>query len=321
MGGLRHSMPWTFWTYCCGMLALSGFPLFFSGFWSKDAIIGSAHNWPVSQGPFVLLLIGALLTAFYMTRQVSYVFFGKWRGHGTPHESPSVMTMPLAILAVFAVGLGFFGTPAWPWFSSFLESKPVAFDGLAGFNEPGLVLLMTFSSLLVFAGLGVGWWLYARRPIAAPALAPFHKHRQEHGDEESTAPGEIVDVLEKASPSIWAFLAGRMFFDEFYEATVLRWYGWLASLAGWLDRRVWGGLVSAVSDSFRGLGWFNKNLDSQGIDGIFDKGCEELVTGGGVLAWLQAGRTPGYLRMLAFGVLLLAGLALVVGAAMGQVRL
>jgi NADH-quinone oxidoreductase subunit L len=321
MGDLRKTMPLTFLTYAVGMLALSGFPLFFSGFWSKDAIIGAAYTWPVSQGPFVLLLIGALLTAFYMTRQVSYVFFGKWRGHGHAHESPSVMTMPLAILAVFAVGLGILGTPAWPWFSSFLESKPVAFDGLAGFNEPGLFSLMAFSSLLVFLGLGVGWWLYARRPIAAPALAPHHKHHQEHGDEESAAPGEIVDVLESTSPSVWGFLAGRMFFDELYEATVLRWYAALAWLADWLDRRVWGGLVAAVSGSFRGLGWFNKNLDSQGIDGIFDKGCEELVTGGGVLAWLQAARTPSYLRMLTFGVLLLAGLALVIGAAMGQVRL
>jgi len=265
-------------------------------------------------------VIGALLTAFYMTRQVSYVFFGKWRGHGHPHESPSVMTMPLAILAVFAVGLGVLGTPAWPWFTSFIESKPVALEW-SGFNEPGLVPLMAFSSLLVFAGLGVGWWLYARRPIQAPALAPVHKHGQEHGAEESHMAGEIVDVLESTSPSLWGFLAGRMFFDELYEATVLRWYAGLAWLADWLDRRVWGGLVAAVSNSFRGLGWFNKNLDSQGIDGIFDKGCEELVTGGGVLAWLQAGRTPSYLRMLAFGVLLLAGLALVVGAAMGQVRL
>ena len=80
MGGLKKFMPVTFATYAIGMLALSGFPLFFSGFWSKDEILHSAHGWPVSHIPFYLGCAGALLTAFYMTRQVALVFFGKYRG-------------------------------------------------------------------------------------------------------------------------------------------------------------------------------------------------------------------------------------------------
>ena len=79
MGGLRRFMPITFATYAAGMLALCGFPLIFSGFWSKDAILHAAHGWSVSQVPFYLGVVGALLTAFYMTRQVYYVFFGKQR--------------------------------------------------------------------------------------------------------------------------------------------------------------------------------------------------------------------------------------------------
>src|SRR6202142_1986500 len=115
MGGLRKLMPLTFATYAVGMLALSGFPLIFSGFWSKDEILHSAHGWPVSQGPFYLGLFGALLTAFYMTRQMYYVFGGKPRlvptqdealhaahiHNSAPHESPLVMTVPLLILAAF----------------------------------------------------------------------------------------------------------------------------------------------------------------------------------------------------------------------------
>ncbi|WP_263357399.1 NADH-quinone oxidoreductase subunit L [Acidicapsa ligni] len=301
MGRLRIDMPLTFVTYSVGMLALSGFPIFFSGFWSKDAILGAAHSWPVSKGPFVLLLIGALLTAFYMTRQVAYVFFGHWRGpkHAHAHESPLVMTGPLAILAIFAVGLGVFGTPLWPWFTGFLESRSVAFD-VHGFSEPGLLPLMGSATLIVFAGLLLGWWLYIRRPIVLP---------------------ESEDAIEQLIPTPWAWLANRLYFDELYAATVLRWYAALAWIAGWLDRRVWGGIVAAVAESFRGLGWFNKGLDSQWIDGGFDKGCEELVTSGGVLAWLQAGRAPGYLRVMGVGVLLLAGIALVIGAVTGQVRL
>ncbi len=299
MGGLRKSMPVTFLTYSVGMLALSGFPIVFSGFWSKDAIVGAAFAWPISKGPFVLLIIGALLTAFYMTRQVAQVFFGSYRGHAHPHESPRVMTVPLAILAVFAVGLGILGTPAWPWFTSFIESKPLALD-FAGFSEPGLLPLMAFATLLVFIGLGLGWMLYGRKPVNDP---------------------HAPDVLQQASPVVYSWLAGRLFWDELYAATILRWYAALAWLADFLDRRLWGGIVSAVSASFTGLGWFNKSVDSQWIDGGFDKGCEELVTTGGVLAWLQAGRTPGYLRSMLVGLLVLAGLALAIGASLGQVRL
>jgi NADH-quinone oxidoreductase subunit L len=321
MGGLRHSMPLTFWTYLCGMLALSGFPIFFSGFWSKDAIIGAAHSWPVSKGPFVLLLIGALLTAFYMARQLAYVFFGNWRGpaHSHAHESPRVMTLPLSILAVFAVGLGVFGTPAWPWFTSFIQSQPLVVD-LHAFYEPGLLPLMGFATLLVLAGLGAGWWLYMRKTVQKPATAPVHHHAQEHGDEPQHRPGDMVDVLEPGAPAVWSWLANRLYFDELYAATVLRWYAALAWLSDWLDRRFWGGIVATVAGGFRGLGWANKAIDSQWIDGGFDKGCEELVTSGGLLAWLQARRAPGYLRALALGVLVLVALALAVGAVTGQVR-
>jgi NADH-quinone oxidoreductase subunit L len=321
MGGLSKIMPVTFGTYAIGMLALSGFPIFFSGFWSKDAILGAAHAWPVSKGPFVLLLIGALLTAFYMARQVAYVFFGSWRGpaHTHAHESPRVMTLPLSILAVFAVGLGVLGTPVWPWFTSFIESKPLLVD-MHGFSEPGLLPLMGFAILLVFAGLGAGWWLYIRKAVQKPATAPVHHHAQEHGDEPQHRPGDLVDVLESGAPMVWNWLANRLYFDELYAVTVLRLYAALAWLSDWLDRRFWGGIVAAVAGGFRGLGWANKAIDSQWIDGGFDKGCEELVTGGGLLAWLQAGRAPGYLRTLALGVLVLVALALAVGAATGQVH-
>ncbi|MCI0366367.1 MAG: NADH-quinone oxidoreductase subunit L, partial [Phycisphaerales bacterium] len=156
MGGLRKLMPVTFATYAVGMMALSGFPLFFSGFWSKDEILHSAFGWPTSRWPFHLGALGAVLTAFYMTRQMYYVFFGEYRGaslspaaaepHGAdpssipgtphasiaaagdgraPHESPAVMTVPLVILAAGAILLGIIGTPAWPWFHSYVTGHAV----------------------------------------------------------------------------------------------------------------------------------------------------------------------------------------------------
>ena len=102
MGGLRKQMPVTFWLYLIGALALAGiFPL--AGFWSKDEILlDAAKNFPVV---FVLLILAAFLTAFYMGRQIWMVFFGKPRHAAAGHaeESPKVMTVPLMVLAALSV--------------------------------------------------------------------------------------------------------------------------------------------------------------------------------------------------------------------------
>jgi NADH-quinone oxidoreductase subunit L len=285
MGGLRADMPWTFATYAIGMLALCGFPLLFSGFWSKDGILEAAQHWSVAKTPFYLLVFGALLTAFYMTRQVGYVFFGVWRGGKPAHESPAVMTVPLAILAFFAVALGLIGTPAWPWFRAFLDSKEAAFDWKV-FMEPGLLALMGTSTVVVFLGLGLGWRLYGGR-----APKP-----------------EEPDVLEKTSPLLWGWLRDRLYVDELYGVTVIAFYSWWARVADWLDRRVWGGLVAGVALAFRGWAQFNRFMDNTWVDGGFDKGCEELGAGGGLLSRMQTGRVQTYLRILAFSVCALAAI-------------
>jgi NADH-quinone oxidoreductase subunit L len=285
MGGLKSAMPWTFGTYAVGMLALCGFPLFFSGFWSKDGILEAAQHWTVARAPFYMLVFGALLTAFYMTRQVAYVFFGASRASKSAHESPRVMTLPLAILAFFAVALGALGTPAWPWFRAFLEGHAVPFD-LHGFAEPGLLALMATSTVVVFLGLGLGWKLYGGK---------------------SPQP-EQPDVLEKASPLVWGWLRNRLYVDEFYGVTVIAFYAWWARVADWLDRRVWGGAVTAVAWAFRGGAEFSRLFDNTWVNGGFDKGCEELSTSGGLLARVQNGRAQTYLRILALAVVALAAI-------------
>ena len=287
MGGLRADMPFTFLTYAIGMLALCGFPLVFSGFWSKDGILEAAHHSTAIKGPFYLLLFGALLTAFYMTRQVCYAFFGHWRGGSPTHESPKVMTLPLAILAFFAIALGFIGTPAWPWFHAFLENRAVAFD-FHGFAEPGLGLLMLTSSVVVFIGLGIGWWLY--------------------GD-KSPKP-EAPDALEKSAPWLWTPLRDRLYVDEIYGATVIAFYTWWARVADWLDRRIWGGIVAFVACLFSLWARFNRFLDVHWVDGGFDKTCEELSSGGGLLSRVEGGRVQNYLRILAAAIVALAAILL-----------
>jgi len=287
MGGLRADMPLTFATYAIGMLALCGFPLFFSGFWSKDGILEAAQHWDISKGPFYLLVFGALLTAVYMTRQVCYVFFGYWRGHQVAHESPKVMTLPLVILAFFAITLGVIGTPAWPWFHAFLDNRAARFD-LHGFAEPGLLALMTISSLVVFLGLGLGWRLYGNK---------------------SPKPEE-PDALEKSAPWLWAGLRDRLYVDEFYGVTVIAFYEWWARVADWFDARVWGGIVAAVAWLFGLWAQFNRLLDVYWVDGGFDKACEELSSSGGLLARVENGRVQNYLRILAVAVVALAAVLL-----------
>jgi NADH-quinone oxidoreductase subunit L len=279
MGGLRSDMWITFATYGIGTLALCGFPILFSGFWSKDGILEAAQHWSVAKAPFYMLVFGALLTAFYMTRQVSYVFLGVNRGEKHAHESPAVMTVPLAILAFFAMALGLIGTPAWPWFRAFLEGHAVGLDWHT-LIEPKLLVVVGTSTVVVFVGQGLGLWLYGNK---------------------SPKPEE-PDALEQAVPLIWGWLRDRLYVDELYGATVIAFYGWWAKVADWLDRRVWSGAVNGVTWVFRLWAQLNRFLDSNVVDGGFDKGCEELSTGGGLLSRVQNGRVQTYLRILALAV-------------------
>ena len=303
MGGLKKYMPVTFAVYAVGMLALAGFPLFFSGFWSKDEILHSAHNWPVSHIPFLLGCTGALFTAFYMTRQVALVFFGNYRGHEEksvhghyahahshsseshshdPHESPAVMTVPLIILAGFAILLGFVGTPAWPWFDGYLTGEEFKFD-FGKLTEPGTLGLMVASAAIVFTGLGLGWFLYGKRQRKTVAEK---------------------DVLESAQPSIYKLLENKYFIDEIYEATVIRFNAFAAWLCDFADQWIFGGAVLLVKYITVGLAWLYRLTDEYFVNLGFDTGCEALREGGGGLSKLHTGRVQTYLRVI--GVALVA---------------
>ncbi|HEY7824941.1 MAG TPA: NADH-quinone oxidoreductase subunit L, partial [Acidimicrobiia bacterium] len=121
MGGLRKSMPTTYWTFVVGSLALAGiFPL--AGFWSKDEILATlqfegyvAFMW--------IAIAGAFVTAFYMARAIALTFHGTYKGHGEPHESPRVMTGPMIGLAIPSVLFGLLNIPGveWPVIGNFTE--------------------------------------------------------------------------------------------------------------------------------------------------------------------------------------------------------
>src|SRR5665213_346554 len=298
MGGLRRFMPITFATYAVGMLALSGFPLFFSGFWSKDEILHAAFSWSVSRTPFYFGAIGALLTAFYMTRQLCYVFAAASRkpvvhhphdpddtaaAHhdGPPHESPRIMTVPLILLAACAMLLGLIGAPAWPWFQDFLEDKTVTL-AFSGFSN-GVVPLMLSSSILVFIGLGLGWILYGRKIT--------------HADQ--------TDPLRQLQPLIFSALSHAFYIDVLYAATIVRLNTALAHLSAWFDRWIWNGVVQIVSYVVLGAPYMDRFIDNCAVNAAFDEGCTTVSRGGRALSLLQAGRVQNYLRLLGLGFVVL----------------
>lgn len=173
-GGLRKYMPVTFVTFGLGYLAIIGFPGL-SGFFSKDKIIEAAFAKGGTEGWILgsAALLGAAITAFYMTRVMLMTFFGEKRwvpdadGHEPhPHESPKSMTIPMIILAVGSV----FAGAAFSINSSFLKwLEPVT--GHSEGNSPvsaGTVTAAT--TVLLVVGAGIAWLMYGRRPV--PAVAP-----------------------------------------------------------------------------------------------------------------------------------------------------
>jgi len=189
MGGLRTYIPWTFMTMGVATLAIAGIPPF-AGFWSKDEIL-----WKAYQANWIYWLIGlvtAFITSFYMFRLLFMTFFGDYHGHqvdahgharpahghddhghGEPHESPAVMLVPLMILAVLSVVGGLVGIGNG--FEHFLapvfgtgEATSAAGEGASHSLE---LLLMFVSVLVAASGAVLAWVLYVSKPYLPQKIA------------------------------------------------------------------------------------------------------------------------------------------------------
>ncbi|MEY9850042.1 NADH-quinone oxidoreductase subunit L [Streptacidiphilus sp. MAP5-3] len=174
-GGLRKYMPLTFVTFGLGYLAIIGFPGL-SGFFTKDKIIEAAFGHGGTEGWILgtCAMIGAAVTAFYMTRVMLMTFFGEKRWHPDaeghephPHESPLVMGVPMAILAFGSVAAGFL----FNLNSSFVHwLSPVT--GLQEGHSPLSTTEVTIGTMVVLVlGVTVAWLMYGRKPV--PAVPPL----------------------------------------------------------------------------------------------------------------------------------------------------
>jgi NADH-quinone oxidoreductase subunit L len=271
MGGLKDYMPITFVTYLIGMAALAGIPPC-AGFWSKDEILAAAFHShiPGAKALFALGLVTAFLTAFYMTRQIGLVFFGKLRDHHAhPHESPPVMTIPLIVLAFFSATVGFIGIPGANFFERLVHFEAAPHHG---FNP----LAMSLSIIAALLGIFVGYNLYIANPIRSPDEEPLraklgglydllaNKWRIDWYD---PMPGQLGYFVSRAV--IWFAIMWRWFdlhvidgivnaigyATAFIFATAYRWFdlyivdgavnfiGWFTKLIGNITRRIQTGLV------------------------------------------------------------------------------
>ncbi len=282
LGGLRGPMRATFATFAIGMMALAGVPFLFSGFWSKEAILHAAHNWDVSHLPLYAGLAAVVLTAFYMTRLVAETFFGSPRSEEASHahENSAVMTVPLILLAVCAVLLGFLGTPAYPWLQARLEGHTEV-HGHPIFEGAGLLML---SIVLVAVGIGSGWALYGRRPRAN---------------------ANALDPIEGRLPGLFAVLRARFGFDELYAATVGRLNTAMAALSDGLDRYVWDAAVRFLAALGEFGGVVNREADEDVLNGGFDATNDRLRGTARSYSAAQTGGAHGYLRTVAVGFVLL----------------
>lgn len=176
-GGLRRYMPVTFVTFGLGYLAIIGFPGL-SGFFSKDKIIEAAFAKGGTEGWILggVALLGAAITAFYMTRVMLMTFFGeeRWRdraeasGHAaaTPHESPRVMTIPMILLAVGSV----FGGAFFSIGDRFLHWLEPVTGHSEGHPPVGAWAVTAATVVCLLIGVAIAWAQYGRKPV--PAVAP-----------------------------------------------------------------------------------------------------------------------------------------------------
>jgi NADH-quinone oxidoreductase subunit L len=280
MGGLRKYMPKTFWTFTIAVLAIAGTP-FTAGFFSKDEILwqafSSAHG---SVWLWLVAVIGAGLTAFYMFRQLFMVFFGESRAdHHTQehlHESPPAMTLPLIILAVGSIVAGYIGLPGVfgpNLFAGWME--PVIAEVREAEHSAGAEYgLMAISVAVAATGFYIAYLMYYRRTL---------------------------------SPERFSSLAGGLFYrlsfnkyyvDEFYQKLFVGGTLKLAAIGVWIDRYIIDGIVDGSARLTVFISWLEGLFDNYVIDGIVNAVADIIFWSGAKFKKVQTGSINGYLYVI-----------------------
>jgi NADH-quinone oxidoreductase subunit L len=312
MGGLRKVMPKTFWTFIIGSGALAGLPPL-AGFWSKDEILVGAGVWPGTGGngtyyvPFIFGMLTAAMTAAYMTRVIWLTFFGKYRGHVTPHESGPRITVPLIILAVGAVFAGFLNVPKelpvlgsrfGLWFEEMVEPAGIASFPRISHGTPSLSLAIVASLLAVGAGAAV--WSYYKRLYAIDATATEYTNHWADNNR-----------LIKAGHTL---LVEKFYLDHLYTGAIAgAAKGWAADVAYWFNQNVLDGVVNTVGTGTTAVGRFvYKYIDQGAIDGAVNGSGIGASESGQLLRKVQSGKIRQYATLMFGAAAVLAAVFIVV---------
>lgn len=333
MGGLRHKMPITFITMLIATLSISGVPFIFSGFWSKDAILGgvlgramewnSVHHYIL----FGMALVAAGITAFYMFRLIFMTFFGEPRNqemHDMAHESPKSMTVPLLILAVLSLPV-----VNILWFNETYVKPPPQ----PHLHAPQHAYLSPDSNT---GGKGYTVSLFGVSEAVAAEEEGGHGtdgthaadgHHGHHGPAHTIAMVLSICVAGLGIFLSWLFYHRRTlsaesvattcrplynlfwhkyYFDEFYDGVLVALTVWKARLFAQFDGSVVDGIVNGVGFVTRDLlAAFTGAFDNRVVDGIVNRVAQVTWAVGGRIRRIQTGAIQTYLFVVLAGIVLL----------------
>jgi NADH-quinone oxidoreductase subunit L len=293
MGGLRKHMPSTYRTFLICTAALMGiFPL--AGFWSKDEVLAGAQQGQEQSYTLMLVMgvIGAVLTAAYMTRAVYYTFFGEYRGEGHPHESPKIMTVPLWVLAFGGLTFGLLNLP-----KAFQIGDAIEYTTrFEHYVEPTFLFpevehptfslpLALITTVLALAGIGLAYQYYwlGRSPLKGlSARQPFSAG--------------------------YTLLANKYYLDTLYTDVIVgSTKGPVARAAYWVNQHVIDAVVDAAGRISVAVGRVvYRDFDQKVVDGLVNGSGVGAEESGEVLRHIQTGKVQQYGAILFAGAAVLA---------------
>lgn len=304
MGGLLKKMPITALTMLVGVLAISGFPMFFglhfSGFHSKDAIVASALAFvkanPIHYMLFFLPLLTAGITAFYMFRLWFFTFWGTPRDqhvHDHAHESPWIMCVPLLILAPFAWLCAVGGENGF-LYSMLTGDEPAHLA--TGVQAVGKIVLPDhhaihevhsqagiYALLAAFSGAFIAYILYGTQLVN-------------------------VENMKKQMSGVHGFLTNKWYFDELYDSLFMRPAHKVAAFCAWIDTTIFDSILHGLAKSMIVISKWDRMFDEKFVDGFVNMIGDATHSVGSSLKVVQTGRLRQYVMFIVLGVVALFAL-------------
>ncbi|MFQ6042493.1 MAG: NADH-quinone oxidoreductase subunit L [Candidatus Poribacteria bacterium] len=320
MGGLRKKMPITFWTFLIGTLSISGVPFLFSGFWSKDEILGATLDYVMSHPGHILLflmsIIAAGMTAFYMFRLVYMTFFGEPRdeeAYHHAHESPANMTIPLIVLAIFSFAIV---NPLW-FNEDFINSSKLDMTT----TTTGHANLPANAPIALATNPGdIGYSASAESGGATVLYAAEGEH-----DGNAHLIAMILSIVmaglgilfatlfyltkrysaERVTERFRGFytvLWNKYYFDEIYDKLFVKpLIGPITGLVGRFDLSVIDGIVNGMGTIWRWISDISGRMDYFGVDGLVN-GIASATIYSARLRRIQTGLIQNYLLLIFGGI-------------------